>query len=360
MAYIGRDVQYGTLEKQDLVADGSQTVFTLNYGVATAASLLVSVGGVIQEPDTAYTVSGTQLTFTAAPDANDNIYVVFLGKELMDMTKKEIYFQTATGDGSNVNPITLTNSAENAHELMVMLNGVTQVPETDYTVDGTTLTFTTAPANGVNILVYHLGYSVALSPASQLPAAGTTGNVLTSDGTNWSSQAVPAGGVDGITTSAAGTAITLNADNSVNMGNQPYFLATMSAHMETGDIAENQYVPIKYDTITDSQGSGYNTTNYTYTVPVTGKYLFSGCIEWDIYANTQHAHAWLYTSNRNYTVSRLEPIHANMHRWVHGWGITVDMDAGDTATMKIYCNNCANAYRWLYNTYNFWSGILVA
>ena len=174
MAYIGRDVQYGTLEKQDLVADGSQTVFTLNYGVATAASLLVSVGGVIQEPDTAYTVSGTQLTFTAAPDSNDNIYVVFLGKELMDMTKKEIYFHTATGDGSNVNPITLTNSAENAHELMVMLNGVTQVPETDYTVDGTTLTFTTAPANGVNVLVYHLAYSVALSPASQLPAAGTT------------------------------------------------------------------------------------------------------------------------------------------------------------------------------------------
>ena len=162
MAYIGRDVQYGTLEKQDLVGDGSQTVFTLNYGVATAASLMVSVGGVIQEPDTAYTVSGSQLTFTAAPGASDNVYVVFLGKELMDMAKKELSYQTATGDGSNVNPITLSNSAENAHELMVMLNGVTQVPVTDYTVDGTTLTFTTAPANGVNILVYHLGYAVAL------------------------------------------------------------------------------------------------------------------------------------------------------------------------------------------------------
>jgi len=162
MAYIGRDVQYGTLEKQDLIADGSQTVFTLNYGVTTAASLLISVGGVIQEPDTAYTVSGTQLTFTAAPDAGSNVYVVFLGKELMDMARKELSFQTATGDGSNVNPITLNNSAENAHELMVMLNGVTQVPETDYTVNGTTLTFTIAPPNGVNILVYHLGYAVAL------------------------------------------------------------------------------------------------------------------------------------------------------------------------------------------------------
>jgi len=124
--------------------------------------LIVSVGGVIQEPDTAYTVSGTQLTFTAAPDAGSNVYVVFLGKELMDMARKELSFQTATGDGSNVNPITLNNSAENAHELMVMLNGVTQVPETDYTVNGTTLTFTIAPPNGVNILVYHLGYAVAL------------------------------------------------------------------------------------------------------------------------------------------------------------------------------------------------------
>ena len=162
MAYIGRDVQYGALEKQEFTADGSQTVFTLSSGVTTSASLIVSVGGVVQEPDTAYTADGTTLTFSVAPAANDNIYVVYLGKELIDLKKKEISYQTGTGDGSNVNPITLTNSADNAQELMVMLNGVTQVPVTDYTVSGTTLTFTTAPANGVNILVYHLGYAVAL------------------------------------------------------------------------------------------------------------------------------------------------------------------------------------------------------
>ena len=356
MAYIGRDVQYGTLEKQDLVADGSQTVFTLNYGVATAASLLVSVGGVIQEPDTAYTVSGTQLTFTAAPDANDNIYVVFLGKELMDMTKKEIYFQTATGDGSNVNPITLTNSAENAHELMVMLNGVTQVPETDYTVDGTTLTFTTAPANGVNVLVYHLGYSVALSPASQLPAAGTTGNVLTSDGTNWSSQAVPAGGVNGITTSAAGTAITLNADNSVNMSNQPYFLAKMSTLVT---LPSDGWTDLPFDTLVDSQGTGYNTGTGVYTAPVTGKYLFTGCLEWDIYTGCQHAHLHLDTSNQVYQLFRVQPNQANMHRWSISWGMSVHMDAGDTAKMKVYVQN-ASGNKWVYNGQTFWTGQLVA
>jgi len=276
MAYIGRDVQYGTLEKQDLIADGSQTVFTLNYGVTTAASLIVSVGGVIQEPDTAYTVSGTQLTFTAAPDAGSNVYVVFLGKELIDMEK--------------------------------------------------------------------------------LPAAGTSGNVLTSDGTNWTSQAVSAGGVDGITSSAAGTAITLNADNSVNMGNQPYFLAQLGSQVT---LTDNTFNDLPMTTLVDSQGTGYNTGTGVYTAPVTGKYLFTGCLEWDIYTGCQHAHLHLDTSNQVYQLFRMQPSHANMHRWSTSWGMSVHMDAGDTAKIKVYVQN-ASGNKWVYHAQTFWAGQLVA
>ena len=54
MAYIGRDIQYGTLDKQSFTANSSATVFTLDTTVKDAKSLLVSVGGVIQEPDVAY------------------------------------------------------------------------------------------------------------------------------------------------------------------------------------------------------------------------------------------------------------------------------------------------------------------
>ena len=161
MAYIGRDLEYGVLDKQTLTgADGTKTVWNdLTSGVASASSLLVSVGGVIQEPEVAYTASSTVLTFTEAPEASDTVYIIYLGKELAIATaQSNLSYQTGTGDGSDTTPIaTLSRTAPTDQSIMVMLNGVTQVPGTDYTVSGTTLTFTTAPANGENILVYFLG-----------------------------------------------------------------------------------------------------------------------------------------------------------------------------------------------------------
>ena len=164
MAYIGRDIQYGVLDKQSFTTNGSTTAFVLDSGVKDAKSLLVSVGGIIQEPDVAYTASGTTLTFTAAPANGIVAYAVYLGKELTTASgvRESITFQTGTGDGSDTTPITLSTAPENAQSLMVMLNGVTQVPVTDYTVSGTTLTFTTAPDSGMGILVYHLGKAAAI------------------------------------------------------------------------------------------------------------------------------------------------------------------------------------------------------
>jgi hypothetical protein len=60
--------------------DGSTTAFTLSHGVGSDEDILVSVDGVIQEPSVAYSVSGTTLTFTAAPSSNsgNNIFVYYL------------------------------------------------------------------------------------------------------------------------------------------------------------------------------------------------------------------------------------------------------------------------------------------
>ena len=81
MAYIGREPIYGKFERQSLTADGSTTTFTLNYTIGSAASILVNVAGVVQEPGVAYTLGtgGTQIVFSAAPASTDNVYCVFLG-----------------------------------------------------------------------------------------------------------------------------------------------------------------------------------------------------------------------------------------------------------------------------------------
>ena len=194
MAYIGRDIQYGTLDKQSFTANSSATVFTLNTTVKDAKSLLVSVGGVIQEPDVAYTASGTTLTFSEAPVTGNIVYVIYLGKELIaGATRESITYQSGTGNGSTT-PVTLSAAANNAQSIMVMLNGVTQTPETDYTVNGTTLTFNEAVPNGVAILVYHLAnqaQAFAVNDASvtnahivSLDASKLTGSLPGNMGTN--------------------------------------------------------------------------------------------------------------------------------------------------------------------------------
>ena len=162
MAYIGRDIQYGVLDKQSFTANSSTTAFSLNSGVKNAKSLLVSIGGIIQEPDVAYTASGTALTFTTAPATGMTVYAIYLGKTLESGgARDQITFQNETGDGTTT-PFTLSATPVNAQSIMVTLNGVTQVPGTDYTVAGTTITFTTAPVVGMGILVYHLGSAAAI------------------------------------------------------------------------------------------------------------------------------------------------------------------------------------------------------
>ena len=81
MAYIGREPSFGAFEKQSLTADSSTTTFTLNYTAGSSSSILVSVAGVVQEPQTGYNLSGggTQIVFSAAPTTGDTVFIVFLG-----------------------------------------------------------------------------------------------------------------------------------------------------------------------------------------------------------------------------------------------------------------------------------------
>ena len=67
--------------------NGSTTTFNLTVSAAgvspvTAQQLLISVGGVMQNPSDDYTVSGTTITFTTAPSAGLTFFGVLLGQAL--------------------------------------------------------------------------------------------------------------------------------------------------------------------------------------------------------------------------------------------------------------------------------------
>ena len=71
--------------------------------------------------------------------------------------------QSGTGDGSDTTPIATLNYATTTNGSAVYLDGVRQLAGTDYNVTSqTTLTFTTAPANGVGIDVYFLGLELSI------------------------------------------------------------------------------------------------------------------------------------------------------------------------------------------------------
>ena len=175
MAYIGRDIQYGTFTtKQTLTADSSTTVFTLTQGVADANNLLVSIGGIVQEANTAYTAVGTVLTFASAPVTGDPVWVVYLGKEASSagVARDSITYQTGVGDGTTT-PFALSSSVTTSSSIIVTLNGVEQVPGTDFTAYGTVLTFTTAPDATDAILIYYIA-SLAVEIATPANTSITT------------------------------------------------------------------------------------------------------------------------------------------------------------------------------------------
>jgi len=65
------------ISNQRIYPDGIVNTFTLDY-TSTSNSILVSVNGVLQQPDLAYTVSGNQITFYDVPGTTDTIDVRFI------------------------------------------------------------------------------------------------------------------------------------------------------------------------------------------------------------------------------------------------------------------------------------------
>ena len=72
------DQPTATITSQAITPDGSSDTFTLSASTTTT-SVIVSINGTIQQPTSAYSVSGTDITFTSTPESTDIIEVRTLG-----------------------------------------------------------------------------------------------------------------------------------------------------------------------------------------------------------------------------------------------------------------------------------------
>ena len=214
MAYIGKrptDSFRSLAVKDTFTGDGSTVAFDISQECGSANDLMVFVDNVRQEPGSgkSYTlgVDGSgllkRITFDAAPAASAEIYVInptlspeiiavaslandlktvaFTGQtELAALAADDdvfLVYDTSAGvlkkiqksniaatlsyvtrnyTGDNSDTTFTVTSGVTVDNCLVMENGVVQKPTSDYTVSGTTLTFTTAPATGVAIQIREL------------------------------------------------------------------------------------------------------------------------------------------------------------------------------------------------------------
>ena len=173
MAYIGRGPVTGSFEKQDLTADGSTTTFTLNYTVGSSSAILVSVSGVLQEPEVAYNIAsgGTTIVFSAAPETGEDIFVIFLGVAFDTTTllaSGAITGQTAETAVADDDLILIFDTSASALRKMTKANFAPSVSlsysvNANLTGDGSTTAFTIGTASRsqndllvtVNGVVFH-------------------------------------------------------------------------------------------------------------------------------------------------------------------------------------------------------------
>ncbi len=109
MAYIGRQLARGENKLFDDISssfNGSTTAFNLTVSsVATATAtpyqLFVSLGGVMQKPNTDFTTAGNQITFTTAPAAGLSCWIMMQGDTIDNAAVADASVTPSKISGSN-------------------------------------------------------------------------------------------------------------------------------------------------------------------------------------------------------------------------------------------------------------------
>jgi len=122
MAYIGAEPVPGQNREVDDISsgfNGNATAFTLqvnsvNVSPESAKNILVNLGGVLQNPDTDYTINASTLTFTTAPASGLSFFGLILGAGINTATVADGAITTAKLASDAVGANQLANTAVTA------------------------------------------------------------------------------------------------------------------------------------------------------------------------------------------------------------------------------------------------------
>lgn len=139
-----------SIAKDDFVGDGTTVAFTLSVEPLSVLFTSVFIAGVYQEKET-YSITGTTLTFTTAPPNLASVEVMSVVVSNLVPGANTVTVNDFTGNGT-LTDYTLTVAPASINFVDVYVSGTYQNKDT-YTVVGTTLSFSEAPANNDEIEV---------------------------------------------------------------------------------------------------------------------------------------------------------------------------------------------------------------
>ena len=141
MAYVGNPIDtqntFQSLVGKRFNGDGSTTDFTLDVAPGNVLDIEVFVGNVRQDPNSAYTVSGTTLSFTGAPPSGtNNIYVVHQAKSVGTIDVPALGVSTASIQADAITEAKIADDAvESEHLNNNVISGQTELAATPADTD---------------------------------------------------------------------------------------------------------------------------------------------------------------------------------------------------------------------------------
>jgi len=335
MAYIGQGIKQGTFKVLDTSGNtynGSNVTFSLGTQVGSAAQLLVSHDGVIQKAGTDYTLAtgGTQITFSTAPASGASIFIIEISGAV----------------GGTVTPSDTSVTADKLNS--AVLTGLTDIgagiADADLFLvdDGASGTLRKVAASRLSTYISPSTATDSFTingstPTLTIGDAGAEDTKIVFDGNAQDFHIGLDDSADSLTIglgSTLGTTshIVIDATGAILKPLQPAFLAKSAA---MSNLATATTHTVQFSSEIFDQNSDYNTSTYTFTAPVTGRYQLSCDLKIeDIDKDSDYYSGAIVCSNRNIGIFNVKTPYifnedSNYHRWTTS--CLVDMDANDTA-----------------------------
>jgi len=199
-------------------------------------NLLVCRNGVFQIPGVDYTISGTYITFDEAPEITEDIVLIYSYNNINQNS-----YITSFSAIAEVSTVNLGLTPPNVYDLLVSRNGIIQNPTEDFTVSGSTLTFTSPVqvSESVFIVYAHASEEIGISSVTNSTIVLAT--------------AITSGQEDGLVLYVNGTPKFNNKDYTISNGNTVTLLDGVTVDPGTVPFAIKYVTSFIVDDLGDCQ-----------------------------------------------------------------------------------------------------------